>query len=39
MFDIDAKPIDGSLAALAIKWRALGTPTPVRSPTPTARPR
>jgi hypothetical protein len=34
MFDIDAKPIDDSFAALAVKWRALGTPTPYRSPTP-----
>lgn len=39
MFDIDAKPIDNSLATLAGKWRALGTPTPVRSPSPTPRSR
>lgn len=37
MVDINGTPIDNSLAALAAKWRALGTPTPYPSATPTVR--
>jgi hypothetical protein len=35
MVDMNGKPVDGSLAALAAKWRPLGTPALYPSVTPT----
>lgn len=37
MVDMNGVPVDGSLAALAAKWRSLGVPTQYPSITPTAK--